>query len=142
MEGKIPMPSQIVLAEDNPADVELVREALREHNIRCDLRVIADGEQALAFIDRLDLDTKIPCPDVFLLDLHLPKHDGDEILSYFRASERCGKSPVVVLTSSDAIRDQQIAEKHAAVHYFRKPLSLGQFMQLGKIVKEVIARDR
>ena len=133
-------PSQIVLAEDNPADVGLVREALREHNIYHELRVISDGEEALAFIDRLNLDSKIPCPDVFLLDLHLPKHDGGEILRYFRSSERCGQTPVVVLTSSDSPWDRQTAD--TAIHYFQKPLTLGQFMQLGRIVKEVILCDR
>ena len=135
-------PSQIVLAEDNPADVGLVREALREHNICHELRVISDGEEALAFIDRLNLDSKIPCPDVLLLDLHLPKHDGGEILRYLRASERCGQTPVVVLTSSDSPWDHQTADHNAAIHYFRKPLTLGQFMQLGRIVKEVIRCDR
>lgn len=133
--------SRIVLAEDNPADVGLVREALREHKIDYELRVLSDGEEAMAFIDRLKLDTQIPCPDVFLLDMHLPKHDGGEVLRYFRASERCGQTPVVVLTSSDSLGDRQNAEKNAAVHYFRKPLSLAQFMQLGKIVKDVMGRS-
>jgi CheY-like chemotaxis protein len=132
--------SQIVLAEDNPADVGLVREALREHKIHCELRVISDGEEAMAFIDRLDLDAKLPCPDLLLLDLHLPKRDGGEILKHLRESERCGQTPVVILTSSDSTRDQQIAEKNAAIHYFRKPSSLGEFMQLGTIVKGVIRR--
>jgi len=133
--------SRIVLAEDNPADVGLVREALREHKIDCDLRVLSDGEEALAFIDQLDLDSQLPCPDLFLLDMHLPKHDGGEILRYFRASERCGQTPVVVLTSSDSMRDRENAEKNAAVHYFRKPLSLGQFMHLGSVVKEIMGRS-
>ena len=135
-------PSQIILAEDNPADVGLVREALREHEVECELRVISDGEEALAFIDRLNLDSQLPCPDVLLLDLHLPRHDGDEVLDHFRASERCGQTPVVLLTSSDLAWDRRNTDRHPAVLYFRKPLSLGQFMQLGKIVKEVIGRDR
>lgn len=128
----------IILAEDNPADVGLVREALREHGIHCELRVISDGEEAVALIDRLDLDMKLPCPDLLLLDLHLPKQDGTEILRHLRSSERCSRMPVVVLTSSDSMRDREKAEYNAALHYFRKPSSLGQFMLLGKIVKEVI----
>jgi hypothetical protein len=54
----------IVLFEDNPADVGLVRAALQEHGVDCELRVVRDGEEALSFIDILDLDSKIPCPDL------------------------------------------------------------------------------
>ena len=131
---------QIVLAEDNPADVGLVRKALREHEVQCDLRVITDGEQALAFINSLDLDSKTPCPDLLLLDWYLPKRDGNEILKHLRASERCGRTPVIILTSSDALWDKENAEKNAAIHYFRKPSSLDRFLELGLIVKEVISR--
>jgi CheY-like chemotaxis protein len=129
-----------VLAEDNPADVGLVRQALRQHEVHCELRIIADGEQVLSFIRGLDLDSTLPCPDLLLLDLYLPKRDGNEVLRHLRASERCGQTRVVVLTSSDAPSDQQIAERNAAVHYFRKPSSLGQFMDLGRIVKDVLSR--
>jgi CheY-like chemotaxis protein len=134
--------SQIVLAEDNPADVGLVREALREHDVQCQLRVISDGEEALAFIDRLDMDTKLPCPDLLLLDLYLPKRDGGQILRHLRSSERCGQMPVVVLTSSSWVRDQQDVEKNAVVQYFQKPISLYEFLDLGRIVKEVISRGQ
>src|SRR6202042_2188191 len=89
---------------------------------------------------RLDLDSKIPCPDLLLLDLYLPKRDGNEILKYLRASERCAQTPVVILTSSDAPSDHENADKNAAIHYFRKPSSLSQFMKLGIIVKAVISR--
>ena len=133
-------PTHIVLAEDNPADVRLVREALAEHQIACDLRVIGDGGEAIRFIVGLDYDTKTPCPDLLLLDLHLPKHNGEEILTQLRASERCGRTPVVILTSSKSLWDERQAEKNTAVHYFRKPSNLSQFMQLGSIVKEVISR--
>jgi CheY-like chemotaxis protein/3-hydroxyisobutyrate dehydrogenase-like beta-hydroxyacid dehydrogenase len=133
-------PPSIVLAEDNPADVGLVREALRVHNVGCDLRVISDGNEVVAFIDRLDAETKSPCPDLILLDLHLPNRDGREILSHLRASQRCAGIPVVVLTSSDWSRDREAAGENDAFHYFVKPTSLGQFMQLGIIVKDIIGR--
>ena len=133
---------QIVLAEDNPADVLLVREALREHDVRCDLRVITDGQQALTFIDELDADKDLPCPDLLILDLYLPKYDGGQILGHLRDSGRCADIPVVVLTSSLSPQDQRTAEKNAAIHYFQKPASLSQFLKLGSIVKEVISRTR
>ena len=135
-------PCQILLAEDNPADVGLVRAALREHEVDCHVRVIGDGEAALSFIDGLDQDPKLPCPDLLLLDLHLPKRDGLEILKHLRASGRCAQTPVVVLTSSDSPFDQGTCEKSSAVHYFRKTSSLVEFMQLGNIVKDVIRRPQ
>jgi DNA-binding response OmpR family regulator len=129
---------QIILAEDNPADVGLVREAFREHDIQCDLRVLSDGGEVLRFINSLDADAKLPCPDLVLLDLYLPKYDGRHLLKHLRASERCGQTPVVVLTSSDRLEDRYDAEKNAAIHYFRKPSSLAQFMKLGTVVKDII----
>ena len=129
---------RIVLAEDNPGDVNLVREALALNEISCDLKVIGDGEEALKFFDGLDVDIKAPCPDLLLLDLHLPKRDGEEVLKHVRSSERCGQTPVVILTSSESARDQQCAEKNAVLHYFRKPSTASQFMRLGTIVKELL----
>jgi CheY-like chemotaxis protein len=131
-------PCRIVLAEDNPADVRLVREALRENKVNCELRVLTDGEEVVSFITSLDLDSKHPCPDLLLLDMHLPKRDGKEVLKHLRASARCARTRVVVLTSSDAPSDHQSAEKNAAIHYFRKPSNLEQFMHLGQIVKVVL----
>lgn len=132
---------QIVLAEDNAADVVLVRQALHSHQIECDLRVIGDGEEAFAFIDRLDADGKIPCPDLLLLDLHLPRRNGDEILKRLRASERCAQTPVIVLTGSDSPQDHARAQKNAVVEYFRKPADLEQFMTLGARVKEIVFQE-
>lgn len=131
---------QIVLAEDNPADVHLVREALDEHAIDCNLLVFNDGDEALRYVQGLDTDAKSICPDLLLLDLHLPKRNGDEILRHLRASERCGQTPVVILTSSGSHTDREQAEKNAVLHYFKKPSTLGQFMELGTIVKAVINR--
>lgn len=116
-----------------------MREALREHGVDCELHVI-DREDALSFIDGLDLDSKIPCPDLMLLDLYLPKRDGNEILRHLRASELCAQTPVVILTSSDELSDHENADKNSAIHYFRKPSSLDKFLELGMIVKAVISR--
>lgn len=131
--------SQIVLAEDNPADVIMVRRALDQHAVHYDLHVLTDGEDLLSFVNGLDADTKLPCPDLLLLDLYLPKRDGNEVLTHLRASQRCGQIPVVVLTSSDATWDRENAAKNYATHYFQKPSSLDKFMLLGKVVKQVIS---
>jgi CheY-like chemotaxis protein len=132
----------ILLAEDNPADVQLVREALDDRSVECDLQVVCDGEQAIAFLDRLDAHSELKCPSLLLLDLHLPKRDGTEIMRRLRASERCGQTAVVILTSSDSPSDMENAERHAALHYFRKPSSLDQFLTLGDIVKAIIEKEK
>src|SRR5882724_13171078 len=117
----------ILLAEDNPADIELVREALEDRAVACDLQVVEDGERAMDFIERIDRDPALHCPKLLLLDLHLPKWDGGEVLRCLRASERCGQTPVVILTSSDSPSDLETATR-AALHYFRKPNTLEQYM--------------
>ena len=133
--------SYILLAEDNPADVQLVREALEDREVQCGLHVVPDGAQAISFIEQVDRSSTLPCPSLLLLDLHLPKRNGEEILRYLRASERCGRTPVVVLTSSESPRDVENATRHAALHYFRKPSALDEFLTLGDIVKDIIERS-
>jgi CheY-like chemotaxis protein len=130
----------ILLAEDNPADVLLVREAIEKTLLNCELHVIADGERVVQFLEQIDSDQTLPCPQLVLLDLHLPKRDGEEILRSLRASERCGQTPVVVMTASESPHDEANATRHAALHYFRKAASLEEFMKLGDVVNEIIGR--
>ncbi len=128
-----------MLAEDNAADAALVREALREHGVDCALHVVKDGAQAISFIRDLDSDINEPRLDLFLLDMHLPRHHGDEILEALLATERYAHTPVILMTSSTSPLIRQTAEKHASMHYFRKPSSLAEFMLLGGIIKNVLA---
>lgn len=129
----------ILIAEDNESDLFLVREALRAENADWRLHVISDGEAAITFIEQMDADLNQRCPEIVLLDLYLPKQDGQTILKRLRASERCAKVPVVVLTSSLSAADKRNVERHPPVHFFRKPTSLVQFMELGTVVKNAIA---
>ncbi len=131
----------ILLAEDNPADVMLVEQALKEHAIKCKLLVLRDGAEALRFFRDLDDDSKSLAPDLVLLDLHLPKHDGDEIIRQVRGSQRCAETPVVVMSSSDSPQDRVDAERHSA-RYFRKPSGLDAFMELGTVIKQALADER
>jgi CheY-like chemotaxis protein len=96
----------ILLAEDNRGDVMLVREALREHHIEHELHVVQDGQQALDYVVRMGKAGEAPCPDILLLDLNLPKADGRTVLTEFRKHPECAKTPVVVVTSSDAPKDR------------------------------------
>lgn len=123
--------------EDNPGDVGLVREALEEHSVRCELFVLTDGERAIEFIDEID-EEKFPCPDLVLIDLNLPKRPGKEVLQRLKASQKCSHVPAVVLTSSDNQRDKDEVARFAPVRYIRKPTRLADFIKLGALFKEIL----
>ena len=127
----------ILVAEDNPADVVLIREALDEHGLRYSLCVFEDGAETASFLRSIQLKTETRCPDVVLLDLNLPKVEGHELLRIIRTHPLCSKIPVIIVTSSDSAEDRQTAARVGASHYFRKPSSLQEFMKLGGIVKDL-----
>ena len=130
---------EILLAEDNPADVYLIREALREHAVECQVRVATDGQQVLRILAGNLADDK-PRPALIILDLNLPRHDGIEILHYLRAKEELPHIPVVVLTSSDSPRDRQAANQLGVTRFLQKPSSLDQFLDLGAIFKQLLEK--
>lgn len=130
----------VLLAEDNMGDVLLVGRALREHDIDHELQLVEDGEQALEHIMTMGKPGFPPCPDVMLLDLNLPMVDGPEVLREFRKHPECADTPVIVVSSSYAVKDREPLAKFGITHYFRKPSNLDEFMQLGAVVKEVIER--
>jgi chemotaxis family two-component system response regulator Rcp1 len=130
---------EILLAEDNPADVTLVREALKMHNVDCVVHVLRDGEQALALLDSLDRDPKTPRVDLLILDMHLPKHDGEDILKRLRSTEHYAQTPVIVMTSYSSSQIEETAAKHAAMFYFRKPSTLEELSEFGSMVRNVLA---
>jgi two-component system, chemotaxis family, response regulator Rcp1 len=129
---------QILLVEDNPADAELVAEALAEAALECGLSIVRDGLQAIAFIERLDADPSTRCPDLVLLDLNLPKVGGVEVLCRVRLSPRCRDAKVVVISSSDTPVDRERSLRLGASEYFHKPSSLKQFMELGPKVRALL----
>ena len=130
--------SEILLAEDNPADVYLIREALREHGVDASVRVASDGREVLRIICPETADTVVPCLNLIILDLNLPRHDGIEILEQLRGSSVLAAVPVVVLTSSDSPRDQKIANQLGATCYLRKPSTLEEFLALGAVLKSLL----
>ena len=131
----------LLLVEDNPADVFLVQEALREEGLDCDLQIVDDGEQAFQFFDRVDAGSQAP-PDILLLDLNVPRIGGEQVLERLRRVPQCAGSMVVVITSSDSPRDRQKATDLGADEYFRKPTNLEDFMALGKLVRRLAAKRR
>lgn len=131
--------SFILLAEDNRADVYLVRKSFEEHGLVHDVRVVKDGEEAIRFLAGLGPET--PCPRLVLLDLNLPKITGHEVLERLRAHPNCGGVPVIVMTSSDSPVDKSEIARLGATAYFRKPARLEEFMQIGALVKRVLAES-
>lgn len=133
---------EILIAEDNSADVGLVREALREHELDCVLHVVTDGASAIAFINGLDSDPESPELDCVLVDMHLPKRSGEDFLHSLRCTERNAQVPVIVMTGAHSTSIEEKAMKHAALSYFRKPSTLDGFLELGAIVRDILMKDR
>jgi CheY-like chemotaxis protein len=121
----------ILLAEDNPADVFLIRESLKEHGIEFALEVTENGEQAMARLDELRDGSGDGTPDLVVLDLNLPQIDGTELLRHLRNIPRLAGLPVVIFTSSDSTQDRQNAAMLGAM-YIRKPVNLDEFMKIGQ----------
>jgi chemotaxis family two-component system response regulator Rcp1 len=136
----IPETPTILLAEDNPADVYLIREALREHGVRCTIREASDGKEVLSFLSPAD-DGNADL-DLIILDLNLPRHDGIEILQHLRDNSGFAHVPVVVLTSSDSPRDRSVANQLGAKCYLRKPSSLSEFLNLGAIFRDLLGQTK
>jgi len=128
---------KILLAEDNPADIYLIREALKEHGITCPIQVASDGRDVLDIIARMRLPGEQV--DLIILDLNLPRHDGLEILQRLRETVGFGGAPVVVLTSSDSPRDKNRAKELGAARFLLKPPNLEQFLGLGAVFKDLLA---
>jgi CheY-like chemotaxis protein len=132
----------ILVVEDNPGDVFLVKRALKKHGIESELRVEEDGQAAIQFFDRLDIDESVPCPHIVLVDLNLPRITGERVLERVRRSLRCPDIPVIVMTSSDSPLDHAAAAKLGADRYFLKPNDLESFMRLGEVVTGLLQSRR
>ena len=127
----------LLLVEDSPADVYLVREALRQEGLVVDLEVAEDGERAMEIVDRVDAAPESRVPDLMLLDINIPRRSGNQVLERVRSSQRCANVPVVMISSSDSPAEQRRAFELGANAYFRKPSSLSEFMKLGKLVRQL-----
>ncbi len=125
----------ILLVEDNPADVELTRESLEVAKILVNLEVVSDGVEAMAFLRREGPYADTIRPDVILLDLNLPKKDGREVLTEIKNDEELKRIPVVILTSSSAERDILEAYTNHASCYVTKPVDLQGFLKIVEAIE-------
>jgi two-component system, response regulator len=125
-------PMEILLVEDNPADVELTLRALKKHNLANQVKVVSDGAQALDYLFGSGAyagKNNQPPPKVVFLDLKLPKVDGREVLRRMKADAKIRVIPVVVLTSSQEERDIAESYKLGANSYVVKPLDFNKFVE-------------
>ncbi len=136
IERKIGKPVDILLVEDNPGDVRLAKEALKENKMLNAIYVVEDGVEAMAFLRKEGKYSGKPRPDIVLLDLNLPKKDGREVLAEIKEDRDLKRIPVVILTVSSADEDILKTYNLHANCYITKPIDLSQFMKVVKSIED------
>jgi len=129
-------PIDILLVEDNPGDVRLTQEAFKEGKMRNNFFVVRDGVEALDFLFKKGEFNNVPRPDIILLDLNLPKKDGQEVLEVIKADENLRQIPVVILTTSKAEEDILKTYNLHANCFITKPVELEEFMRVVKTIED------
>ena len=132
--------ARIWVVEDNPSDVILLKHALKTHGVAADLDVIQDGKSAIRRLTELAAGSG-PRPDLLILDINLPRHNGTEILARIAANRAFSGLPVVVMTSSDS------PAEHARAHglgadLIRKPVDLDGFLAIGGALRNLLTRNQ
>jgi CheY-like chemotaxis protein len=120
----------VLLVEDDPGDVVLIREAFADHKVGNRLSVVSDGVDAMAFLRRAPGFADSPRPDLILLDLNLPRKDGSEVLAEIKADPDLSTIPVVVLTTSEAEQDILRSYELHANAYVTKPVDFELFSEI------------
>ncbi|MCC2641168.1 MAG: CheY-like response regulator [Nitrospira sp.] len=129
-------PIEILLVEDNPGDVRLTIEALKEAKVINRLTVLKDGVEALTFLRRQGPYGEAPRPHLIVLDLNLPKKDGREVLADIKADDCLKRIPVVVLTTSQDEEDVLRSYNLHANCYITKPVDLDQFIRVVRSIED------
>jgi chemotaxis family two-component system response regulator Rcp1 len=129
-------PVEILLVEDNIADIRLTKEVLKDSKVRNNLNYVMDGVEALAYLNQEGKYAEVPHPDLILLDLNLPKKDGREVLEEIKTSSNLKHIPVVILTTSKAEQDILRSYNLHANCYITKPVDLEQFIIVVKCIEE------
>lgn len=131
---------RILLAEDNPGDVLLFREALRVCNLAYELVVAEDGEKALRLLENIGTPGNPAAPDLIVLDVNLPRHSGQEVLRWVRGNATLAAVPVIILTSSASPDDKTTATQLGADLYVQKSSDLDEIFQFGHTVQDLLKR--
>ncbi len=129
-------PIEILLVEDNPGDVRLTREALKEGKVRNNMQVAVDGVDAVEYLKKEGKHSDAVTPDLILLDLNLPKMDGREVLEKIKEDPDLKRIPVVILTTSKAEEDIVISYNLHANCFITKPVDLEQFITVVQSIED------
>jgi len=129
-------PIEILLVEDNPADVRLTFEAFKDSRIANHISVVSDGEEAMKFLRKEGEYANAEQPDLVLLDLNLPKKDGREVLSEIKSDKDLRAIPVIVLTTSAADKDVWKAYDAGVNSYITKPVNLDKFIGIVRSIED------
>jgi CheY-like chemotaxis protein len=127
---------EILMVDDNPADIDLTSEVLAQSKGHFHVNAVNDGAEAISFLRRQGKYGKAPVPDLVVLDLNLPRKDGCEVLSSIKADPALAKIPVVIFTTSQANSDITRSYKLGANCYLRKPGNLPEFVAVVKSMAE------
>lgn len=125
----------ILLVEDNPADIVLLEEILEDTGINCNVHIVQDGEEAISFLQQEGNFTDAPPPDIILLDLNIPKKNGHAVLREIKEDEQFKHIPVIVLTTSQSDDDILKSYRLHANCYLVKPSSTDEFVALVKLLE-------
>lgn len=127
---------EVLLVEDDPADVDLTREYLKEGKVAINLHVVDDGVQAIEYLHKEGNYAKAIRPDLILLDLNLPRKDGRDVLREIKSDETLKSIPVVILTTSNAEMDIIKTYGLGANCYITKPVGIDQFSQVVRTIED------
>jgi chemotaxis family two-component system response regulator Rcp1 len=132
-------PARILVIEDNASDVFLLDRALHKQDLRFELVHLLSGGEALSFVRRQGPYASAAIPDLILVDLNLSKYTGEDILREIRSAAHLTGIPVCVWSSSHSRRDEALLKDLGVTQFITKPSGLGQFMEIGKIIKGLLA---
>ena len=131
--------SRILVIEDNRSDVFLLDRALQKQELRFELVHLLSGADALACIRKQGTYADVAAPNLILVDLNLSRYSGEEILREIRSASHLDGVPVCVWSSSRSKRDEVLLKDLGVAQFITKPTGLGQFMEIGRIIKDLLA---
>lgn len=129
-------PAEILLVEDSPIDVHLVKEALQNYDIPNNVHVVMNGDDAVDFVRKQGKFSDVPRPDMMLLDLNFPKKDGREVLVEMKADKELRQIPVIIFTTSKDKKDVQDIYNLYANCYVTKPVDMHRFLEVIQAVSK------
>jgi chemotaxis family two-component system response regulator Rcp1 len=130
--------ARILVIDDNESDVFLLDRALKKQGFSFELAHLRSGAEGLAFVRREGANADAPIPNLILLDLNLSKYTGEDILREIRSAGHLAGVPVCVWSSSRSRRDESLLNDLGVSRFIPKPSGLGQFMEIGKIIKDLL----